>query len=295
MKSKKMKQGMSWLLCMVMLLGNNVTVLAEEAETGKEGQTQTDAQKVSAQEMEDSQQETQTSEIQETQETENTAEQTEAEPEEEPVYNEAVQLRHEFYDEAGNVISAVTADIQEGSFEADASAISMEADTLTAEEDAYMQGLIKENLPEDTYLGDYVLYDVVFKVNGELTDPKKEIKLTCEGTGINVQNVQDAVVCQYNVADPEIPEDQDSVTEIIQRNDMIRYMEENGEDTSLVDDHDLSEIVLNEYGTAEQISMEVRKSSIFGCYVEEQSQETTFSQEVNGTNITVEEKSDTGE
>ena len=192
MKSKKMKQGMSWLLCMVMLLGNNVTVLAEEAETGKEGQTQTDAQKVSAQEMEDSQQETQTSEIQETQETENTAEQTEAEPEEEPVYNEAVQLRHEFYDEAGNVISAVTADIQEGSFEADASAISMEADTLTAEEDAYMQGLIKENLPEDTYLGDYVLYDVVFKVNGELTDPKKEIKLTCEGTGINVQNVQDA-------------------------------------------------------------------------------------------------------
>ena len=295
MKSKKMKQGMSWLLCMVMLLGNNVTVLAEEAETGKEGQTQTDAQKVSAQEMEDSQQETQTSEIQETQETENTAEQTEAEPEEEPVYNEAVQLRHEFYDEAGNVISAVTADIQEGSFEADASAISMEADTLTAEEDAYMQGLIKENLPEDTYLGDYVLYDVVFKVNGELTDPKKEIKLTCEGTGIGVQDVQDAVVCQYNVADPEIPEDQDSVTEIIQRNDMIRYMEENGEDTSLVDDHDLSEIVLNEYGTAEQISMEVRKSSIFGCYVEEQSQETTFSQEVNGTNITVAAKSDTGE
>lgn len=287
MKSKKMKQGMSWLLCMVMLLGNNVTVLAEEAETGKEGQTQTDAQKVSAQEMEDSQQETQTSEIQETQETENTAEQTEAEPEEEPVYNEAVQLRHEFYDEAGNVISAVTADIQEGSFEADASAISMEADTLTAEEDAYMQGLIKENLPEDTYLGDYVLYDVVFKVNGELTDPKKEIKLTYEGTGIDVQDVQDAVVCQYNVADPEIPEDQDSVTEIIQRNDMIRYMEENGEDTSLVDDHDLSEIVLNEYGAAEQISMEVRKSSIFGCYVEEQSQETTFSQEVNGTNITV--------
>lgn len=287
MKSKKMKQGMSWLLCMVMLLGNNVTVLAEEAETGKEGQTQTDAQKVSAQEMEDSQQETQTSEIQETQETENTAEQTEAEPEEEPVYNEAVQLRHEFYDEAGNVVSAVTADIQEGSFEADASAISMEADTLTAEEDAYMQGLIKENLPEDTYLGDYVLYDVVFKVNGELTDPKKEIKLTCEGTGIGVQDVQDAVVCQYNVADPEIPENQDSVTEIIQRNDMIRYMEENGEDTSLVDDHDLSEIVLNEYGTAEQISMEVRKSSIFGCYVEEQSQETTFSQEVNGTNITV--------
>ena len=287
MKSKKMKQGMSWLLCMVMLLGNNVTVLAEEAETGKEGQTQTDAQKVSAQEMEDSQQETQTSEIQETQETENTAEQTEAEPEEEPVYNEAVQLRHEFYDEAGNVVSAVIADIQEGSFEADASAISMEADTLTAEEDAYMQGLIKENLPEDTYLGDYVLYDVVFKVNGELTDPKKEIKLTCEGTGIGVQDVQDAVVCQYNVADPEIPEDQDSVTEIIQRNDMIRYMEENGEDTSLVDDHDLSEIVLNEYGTAEQISMEVRKSSIFGCYVEEQSQETTFSQEVNGTNITV--------
>lgn len=287
MKSKKMKQGMSWLLCMVMLLGNNVTVLAEEAETGKEGQTQTDAQKVSAQEMEDSQQETQTSEIQETQETENTAEQTEAEPEEEPVYNEAVQLRHEFYDEAGNVVSAVTADIQEGSFEADASAISMEADTLTAEEDAYMQGLIKENLPEDTYLGDYVLYDVVFKVNGELTDPKKEIKLTYEGTGIGVQDVQDAVVCQYNVADPEIPESQDSVTEIIQRNDMIRYMEENGEDTSLVDDHDLSEIVLNEYGTAEQISMEVRKSSIFGCYVEEQSQETTFSQEVNGTNITV--------
>ncbi len=287
MKSKKMKQGMSWLLCMVMLLGNNVTVLAEEAETGKEGQTQTDAQKVSAQEMEDSQQETQTSEIQEMQETENTAEQTEAEPEEEPVYNEAVQLRHEFYDEAGNVISTVTADIQEGSFEADASAISMEADTLTAEEDAYMQGLIKENLPEDTYLGDYVLYDVVFKVNGELTDPKKEIKLTYEGTGIGVQDVQDAVVCQYNVADPEIPESQDSVTEIIQRNDMIRYMEENGEDTSLVDDHDLSEIVLNEYGTAEQISMEVRKSSIFGCYVEEQSQETTFSQEVNGTNITV--------
>lgn len=283
MKSKKMKQGMSWLLCMVMLLSNNVTVLADETDSSGEGQTQD----VSAEETEASTEEAGVTTELETEETVETTEQTEPVEEEQPVYNEAVQLRHEFKDENGNVISVVTADIQEGSFEADASAISMEVDTLTEEEDSYMQGLIRENLPEYTYLGDYVLYDVVFKVNGELTDPMKEIKLTYEGTGIDVQDIQDAVVCQYNVADPEVTDDKDSVTEIIQRDDMIRYMEENGEDTSKVDDHDLSEVVLNENGTADQISMEVRKSSIFGCYVEELSQETAFTQEVNGTTITV--------
>lgn len=283
MKSKKMKQGMSWLLCMVMLLSNNVTVLADETDSSGEGQTQD----VSAEETEASTEEAGVTTELETEETVETTEQTEPVEEEQPVYNEAVQLRHEFKDENGNVISVVTADIQEGSFEADASAISMEVDTLTEEEDSYMQGLIRENLPEYTYLGDYVLYDVVFKVNGELTDPMKEIKLTYEGTGIDVQDIQDAVVCQYNVADPEVTDDKDSVTEIIQRDDMIRYMEENGEDTSKVDDHDLSEVVLNENGAADQISMEVRKSSIFGCYVEELSQETAFSQEVNGTTITV--------
>ena len=283
MKSKKMKQGMSWLLCMVMLLSNNVTVLADETDSSGEGQTQD----VSAEETEASTEEAGVTTELETEETVETTEQTELVEEEQPVYNEAVQLRHEFKDENGNVISVVTADIQEGSFEADASAISMEVDTLTEEEDSYMQGLIRENLPEYTYLGDYVLYDVVFKVNGELTDPMKEIKLTYEGTGIDVQDLQDAVVCQYNVADPEVADDKDSVTEIIQRDDMIRYMEENGEDTSQVDDHDLSEVVLNENGTADQISMEVRKSSIFGCYVEELSQETAFTQEVNGTTITV--------
>lgn len=283
MKSKKMKQGMSWLLCMVMLLSNNVTVLADETDSSGEGQTQD----VSAEETEASTEEAGVTTELETEETVETTEQTEPVEEEQPVYNEAVQLRHEFKDENGNVISVVTADIQEGSFEADASAISMEVDTLTEEEDSYMQGLIRENLPEYTYLGDYVLYDVVFKVNGELTDPMKEIKLTYEGTGIDVQDLQDAVVCQYNVADPEVTDDKDSVTEIIQRDDMIRYMEENGEDTSKVDDHDLSEVVLNENGAADQISMEVRKSSIFGCYVEELSQETAFTQEVNGTTITV--------
>lgn len=283
MKSKKMKQGMSWLLCMVMLLSNNVTVLADETDSSGEGQTQD----VSAEETEASTEEAGVTTELETEETVETTEQPEPVEEEQPAYNEAVQLRHEFKDENGNVISVVTADIQEGSFEADASAISMEVDTLTEEEDSYMQGLIRENLPEYTYLGDYVLYDVVFKVNGELTDPMKEIKLTYEGTGIDVQDIQDAVVCQYNVADPEVTDDKDSVTEIIQRDDMIRYMEENGEDTSKVDDHDLSEVVLNENGAADQISMEVRKSSIFGCYVEELSQETAFSQEVNGTTITV--------
>src|SRR5699024_7874459 len=102
-----------------------------------------------------------------------------------------------------------------------------------------------------------------------------------------ISDVQDAVVCQYNVADSQQGREKDSVTEIIQREDMLRTMEENGEDTSLAEEHDLSQIILREDGAVDKIQMEVRKSSIFGCYVEKTSEAADFTGQAGNTEITV--------
>lgn len=93
-------------------------------------------------------------------------------PTEAPVKsNEAVELKQEFKDSEGKVTSTVKAQIPEGTFAADASEITMEVRTPEAEAAEHVKEMMEENLPEHYMLGDYILYDIQFKVNGTVTTP----------------------------------------------------------------------------------------------------------------------------
>lgn len=189
-------------------------------------------------------------------------------PTEEPVtYNEAVELKHEFKDENGNVTATVTAQIPAGAFQADASELTMEVtvpDQATAE---HVKKLMEESLPEHYMLGDTVLYDIRFKVNGTETESQQPIAITFENqSGITVKDVKKAVVFQLDPADPAVEGDKDELVTITQRNDMIESLQNSGQSTDNVDDYDLSEITLKEDGTSNKIQMEGRTSTIYGCY-----------------------------
>lgn len=291
MKRNKSKRILALVLSMVLLLSSSISAMAEGEEKSSEtagGIVQT--QNLIEQETENSETGDQTqekSQEEQTEDLEQTEDPAESEKQEEPIKNEETELRYDITDKNGSIVSAITAYIQEGSFEADASAIAMEVKQLDQDEEAYIKSLMEEQLPQDTYVGDWILYDITFLVNGELTDPMKEITLTYENPDIAISDVQDAVVCQYNVADSQQGREKDSVTEIIQREDMLRTMEENGEDTSLAEEHDLSQIFLREDGAVDKIQMEVRKSSIFGCYVEKTSEAADFTGQAGNTEITV--------
>lgn len=189
-------------------------------------------------------------------------------PTEAPVtYNEAVELKHEFKDENGNVTATVTAQIPAGAFQADASELTMEVtvpDQATAE---HVKKLMEESLPEHYMLGDTVLYDIRFKVNGTETESQQPIVITFENqSGITVKVVKKAVVFQLDPADPAVEGDKDELVTITQKNDMIEYLQNSGQSTDNVDDYDLSEITLKEDGTSNKIQMEGRTSTIYGCY-----------------------------
>lgn len=189
-------------------------------------------------------------------------------PTEAPVtYNEAVELKHEFKDENGNVTATVTAQIPAGTFQADASELTMEVtvpDQVTTE---HVKKLMEESLPEHYMLGDTVLYDIRFKVNGTETESQQPIVITFENqSGITVKDVKKAVVFQLDPADPAVEGDKDELVTITQRNDMIESLQNSGQSTDNVDDYDLSEITLKEDGTSNKIQMEGRTSTIYGCY-----------------------------
>lgn len=189
-------------------------------------------------------------------------------PTEAPVtYNEAVELRHEFKDENGNVTATVTAQIPAGAFQGDASELTMEVtvpDQATAE---HVKKLMEESLPEHYMLGDTVFYDIRFKVNGTETESQQPIVITFENqNGITVKDVKKAVVFQLDPADPAVEGDKDELVTITQRNDMIESLQNSGQSTDNVDDYDLSEITLKEDGTSNKIQMEGRTSTIYGCY-----------------------------
>ena len=189
-------------------------------------------------------------------------------PTEAPVtYNEAVELRHEFRDENGNVTATVTAQIPAGAFQADASELTMEVTVPDQATTEHVKKLMEESLPEHYMLGDTVLYDIRFKVNGTETESQQPIVITFENqNGITVKDVKKAVVFQLDPADPAVEGDKDELVTITQRNDMIESLQNSGQSTDNVDDYDLSEITLKEDGTSNKIQMEGRTSTIYGCY-----------------------------
>lgn len=189
-------------------------------------------------------------------------------PTEAPVtYNEAVELKHEFKDENGNVTATVTAQIPAGAFQADASELTMEVTVPDQATTEHVKKLMEESLPEHYMLGDTVLYDIRFKVNGTETESQQPIVITFENqNGITVKDVKKAVVFQLDPADPAVEGDKDELVTITQKNDMIEYLQNSGQSTDNVDAYDLSEITLKEDGTSDKIQMEGRTSTIYGCY-----------------------------
>lgn len=189
-------------------------------------------------------------------------------PTEAPVtYNEAVELRHEFKDENGNVTATVTAQIPAGAFQADVSELTMEVTVPDQATTEHVKKLMEESLPEHYMLGNTVLYDIRFKVNGTETESQQPIVITFENqNGITVKDVKKAVVFQLDPADPAVEGDKDELVTITQRNDMIESLQNSGQSTDNVDDYDLSEITLKEDGTSNKIQMEGRTSTIYGCY-----------------------------
>lgn len=192
---------------------------------------------------------------------------TEQEPEVE-IVSEATELKQEFTDEAGNVTQRVIANIPEGAFQANASEITMEVNYLDEAAENHVKELMTAALPENEILGDYILYDIKFKVNGEVTEPQKAIAITFEGSGLHIEDTKKANVFYLDPADPEVQDDKDEIVEITQKSEMIENLQNAGQSIENIDEYDLSEISVKEDGTADQILMEGRISTVYGCYVE---------------------------
>lgn len=185
------------------------------------------------------------------------------------IVSEATELKQEFTDEAGNVTQRVTANIPEGAFQANASEITMEVNYLDKAAENHVKELMTAALPENEILGDYILYDIKFKVNGEVTEPQKAITITFEGSGLHIEDTKKANAFYIDPADPEVQDDKDEIVEITQKSEMIENLQNVGQSVENIDEYDLSEIFVNADGTADKIQMEGRVSTVYGCYVEE--------------------------
>lgn len=325
MKSKKKKRILAAVLCMVMVLTNCVSILAE-------GGTELDAGAAAAVEAEETTLETKEAEASEIpaepeQPTEPEAptepeqpaapaepekpaepeqpkapaepeqpkapaepEQTAAQPEvptepetpaepeqpEEPeqaetVFSEAVELKQEFRDSAGHLVQRITAKLPQGAFEAETSAVSMEVSYVNDSSDKYMKKLMKERLPEGKELGDYLLYKIEFKVNGEVMDSLEPIEITFEKSDLEIPDIKKANVFYFKPDDPQVSGDRDELVEIIQRSELIENFRAAGKSTANIDEeYDLSSIKVGEENRSEKIILEGRISTIYGCYVEKE-------------------------
>ena len=181
-----------------------------------------------------------------------------------------MDLKQDFTDELGNVIATVSAEIPEGAFQVgESSQITMEVNTLTDAEKAQLENLMKEKIPAEKELGQYVAYNIRFKVDGTETESLQPIKITMTGDKTQIDDVENATVFYLDPADPTVPGDKDELEEIIQRTALIKSLQEAGQSIDNIDeDYDLSDITLGADGAAEKIQLEGRTSAIYGCYVE---------------------------
>ena len=185
-------------------------------------------------------------------------------------YNQKMDLKQDFTDELGNVIATVSAEIPEGAFQVgESSQITMEVNTLTDAEKAQLENLMKEKIPAEKELGQYVAYNIRFKVDGTETESLQPIKITMTGDKTQIDDVENATVFYLDPANPTVAGDKEELEEIVQRAALVKQLQEAGQSIENIDeDYDLSDIELNEDGTASKIQMEGRQSTIYGCYVE---------------------------
>ncbi len=291
MKSKNKKRILALVLSMVLMLSTGISAMAEgEAGKGTTNDTALENQEPAVENQEENSESADTEgdkpeEIQKTAESEGQSETTEEKAEEETV-SEAADLYQDFKDEDGNVITTIHAYVPEGAFQAKADQISMEAKLLDADSEDYIKGMIEAKLPENSYLGGYVLYEVNFMVDGAITEPAKAITLTIEGSGLSVTDLSKTKAFYYDPADPEIEGDEDQLVDMGQKADVLAYLAENEVAEDQINTYEYTELdIQNE--TAHQIGFNTWKSTIYGCYTEAYSAETTFTQEVDGVTVNV--------
>ena len=290
MKSKNKKRILALVLSMVLMLSTGISAMAEGETPEQTGESKTVEQQEAAQESQGDASgaaKTQGEKNQEIEQETETAAQTETTEEitEEPV-SEAADLYQDFKDEDGNVVTVIHAYVPEGAFQAKADQISMEAKLLDKESDDYIKSMIQNQLPENSYLGGYVLYEVNFLVDGVITEPAKAITLTIEGSGLRVTDLNRTRAFRYDPADLNVEEDQDELIDMGQKADVLTYLADNGVGEEQISEYEYAELdVQNEI--ANQIGFNTWKSTIYGCYTEAYSAETEFTQEVSGTTVKV--------
>lgn len=208
----------------------------------------------------------------ETQAAETTAEQqVQKEASEETKVSEEVQLTQDMKNAEGKTICKVIADLPEGAFNADASEITMEVKAVSSEDEEAVVKLIKNALTENTSLGNFVMYHVSFKVNGEDAEPQKAVSVIFKDTELDVQDVKNATVFYYNPANSDAGNKDAELVPIIQRDELIKNLQK--EEQEIPDNfdeiYDTSEITLTDKGAADEIQMDAWKDRIYGCYVTE--------------------------
>lgn len=241
------------------------TSVAEETEAPAADTQQTEAHTEAATEAH-------TETAAETQVAETTAEQQiQKEASEETKVSEEVQLTQDMKNAEGKTICKVIADLPEGAFNADTSEITMEVKAVSAEDEEAVVKLIKNALTENTSLGNFVMYHVSFKVNGEDAEPQKSVSITFKDTELDVQNVKNATVFYYNPANSDAGNKDAELVSIIQRDELIKDLQK--EEQEIPDNfdeiYDTSEITLTDKGAADEIQMDAWKNRIYGCYVTE--------------------------
>lgn len=241
------------------------TPVAEETEAPATDTQQTEAHTEAAMEAH-------TETAAETQAAETTAEQqVQKEASEETKVSEEVQLTQDMKNAEGKTICKVIADLPEGAFNADASEITMEVKAVSSEDEEAVVKLIKNALTENTSLGNFVMYHVSFKVNGEDAEPQKSVSITFKDTELDVQDVKNATVFYYNPANSDAGNKDAELVPIIQRDELIKDLQK--EEQEIPDNfdeiYDTSEITLTDKGAADEIQMDAWKNRIYGCYVTE--------------------------
>lgn len=308
--NKKHRRLTALLLCAALMLGSVTSVSADisaaDSETEAQSGVQTYAEESSTEAVSYEAPETQ-AEVQEgtpvaeeteapaadTQQTEahteasteahtETASETQAEPETETPVSEATELRQDFTDGI-----SVIANLPDGAFEAATSDITMQVNRLTSAQLTYITSLMDKEIDKDTYeVGDYVIFDIKFLVNGVETEPLKEITVNIKNSKINVGDVESAKVFYFDPHDTNTSSD-DELAEISQRSLLIKEFQKAGKSTANIDDYDLSNIILNDKGKATEINFEARKNTIYGCYVvNEMEKESETENELYTTDFT---------
>lgn len=187
---------------------------------------------------------------------------------------DAMELKQEVRDQDGNVVMTVVANIAEDTFDANTSEVSMKVSEVDASLTKTITELAKERLAADKELGSYFLYKVEFQVNGTTVEPGKEVELIFQPTDYKVDDVKKANVFYYNEAYSTAGNQEEEIVEIIQKADQIEELQNAGASIENIDEeYDLTEITLHNNGNADKIITEGRRSTVYGCYLEEQKSE----------------------